>query len=206
MPIAVNKNTAQTPMSTLGLTGSQSIKLIPAPRVYVKSADPTVNAPVQNYYTKSNGVTPTGWTDLGIVDGNFKVTYDKKTTEVRTGIDNYLRNAYTSEKTATVDFSLLQFDDVVLQTISGLTGSVITSGSVVNYQIGQDDLNPMAILLVVQNKLDGKEWQFYNPKALLNFSFDDTKDALMLKVNGILPFFTANGQTTESLLSSTVFA
>jgi hypothetical protein len=60
--------------------------------------------------------------------------------------------------------------------------------------------------MVVQNKFDGKEFQFYNPASFLNFTFNDTGDALALKVTGYLPFFTAVGQTAESMISTTVFA
>jgi hypothetical protein len=193
-------------MSAAGRTGTQSLKFIPAPRVYVKTSDPQVNAPVQNYFTKSNGVTPVGWTDLGTVQGQAKIAYTQKVKEVTTGIDNYFRAAYIDQKTGLLEFSLAQIDDVVLETITGLTASVITAGSVVNYQIGQLDLNQLAILLVVQNKLDGKEWQYYNPCAYLNFAFEDQADHMDLKVTGYLPFFTANGQTKEGMLSSSVFA
>lgn len=206
MAIAVNKNTTQQPMSTAGRTGTQSIKWIPAPRVYVKTADTIVNSPVQTYFTKSNGVTPAGWTDLGIVDGSAKVTYTQKVKEVTTGLDSYLRGAYIDSKTGNIEFSLGQMDDIALEQITGLSASVITSGSVINYQIGQVDINQMAMLLVVQNKFDGKEWQFYNPNAYLNFTFEEKGDALALKVTGYLPFFTANGQTKESMLSATVYA
>ena len=206
MPIAINKNTTQAPMSTLGLTGAQSIQWIPAPRVYLKVADVQTATPVQDYYTKSNGATPLGWTDLGIVDGKAVVTYTKKTTQIKTGIDNYLRQEYVSEKSGQLVFSLSQFDDVALTQISGLTASTVTSGSTINFQIGQEDLNYVALLLVCQNKLDSKEWQFYNPAAIVNFTFDETATSLVLKCTATLPFFTAAGQTTESLLSLTEFA
>jgi hypothetical protein len=206
LAIASNKNTTQQPMSTAGRTGIQSIKYIPAPRVYVRAADSITAAPVQTYFTKSNGATPTGWTDLGSVMGAAKLTYTAKVKEVNTGIDNYLRAAYIDQKTGNIEFDLSQLDDVTLETVSGLTASVITAGSVINYQVGQLDLNQMAILLVVQNKLDGKEWQFYNPNAYLNFSFAESGDSLVLKTTGLLPFFTALGQTKEGMISSTVFA
>jgi len=193
-------------MSTAGQTGAQSIRLIPAPRVYVKAADITTAAPVEEYYTKSNGTTPAGWTDLGIVDGNVAITYAKKTTDVKTGLDNYLRAVYINEKTASATFNLSQFDDVALEKLTGLTASVITSGSVVNFQIGQDDLVQLATLFVVQNKLDGKEWQFYNPSAYLNFSIADVNNATVLKVAAEFPSFTADGASKESFFSLTEFA
>lgn len=209
MPIARNRNTTQQPNLLPGRTGTQSIKVIPAPRVYVKTADFTNDTPVQEYFTKSNGVTPTGWTDLGIVDGNATITYTKKTTDVKTGIDNYLRATYISEKSANINFTLGQFDDIAIEQISSLTASVITSGSIVNYQFGQDEITTLALLLVVQNKLDSKEWQFYNPAALINFTIDNTNNAMSLKVTSELPFFTAagtGGALGESLLSVTEFA
>jgi hypothetical protein len=206
MAVIANKNTTQKGMSTAGRTGTQVVKYIPAPRVYVKTADALANTPVQNYFTKSNGATPAGWTDLGSVLGVAKVTYAAKVKEVTTGIDNYFRAAYFDGKTGNIEFELEQLDDVALEQVSGLTASVITAGSVVNYQVGQNDLNILALLLVVQNKLDGKEWQFYNPAAYLNFAFNDSGDALTLKTTGYLPFFTALGQTAESMISTTIFA
>jgi hypothetical protein len=214
MAIAVNKNTTQATMQNAagavvaGRSGTQSIKWIPAPRVYVKTSDATVSSPVQSYFTKSNGVTPTGWTDLGSVLGSAKVAYSQKVKEVSTGMDSYFRGAYVDSKIGQVEFNLSQLDDVVLEQITGLSASVITSGSIINYQIGQLDLNQMALLLVVQNKFDSKEWQFYNPNAFLNFAFEEQGDALSLKVTGYLPFFTAAGAlgTKEGMLSATVFA
>jgi hypothetical protein len=193
-------------MTATGRSGSQSVKFIPAPRVYVKTADSIVAAPVQNYFTKSNGVTPTGWTDLGVVSGNAKVTYTQKVKEVTTGIDQYLRGAYVDSKTGQIEFALGQLDDVALEQITGLTASVVTAGSVINYQVGAADLNILALLLVVQNKFDGKEWQYYNPAAYLNFSFENQGDAMELKCTGYMPFFTANGSTAQSMLSTTIFA
>ena len=206
MAVISNKNTSQRGMSTPGRTGTQTVKWIPAPRVYVKVADPQVGAPVQNYFTKSNGVTPLGWTDLGSVLGAAKITYTAKVKEVNTGIDNYFRGAYLDGKSGNIEFELEQMDDVALEQVTGLTASVVTAGSVVNYQVGQNDLNILALLLVTQNKFDGKEWQFYNPAAYLNFTFADSGDALTLKTTGYLPFFTALGQTAESMISSTLFA
>lgn len=206
MAIVSNKNTTQRGMSTAGRTGAQTVKFIPAPRVYVKTADVQIDSPVQSYFTKSNGVTPIGWTDLGSVSGAAKLSYTAKVKEVTTGIDNYFRGAYIDGKEGQVAFSLEQLDDVALEQVSGLTASVITAGSVVNYQVGQNDLNILALLLVVQNKFDGKEWQFYNPAAYLNFTFNDASDALELSVTGYLPFFTALGQTQESMVSCTMFA
>jgi hypothetical protein len=205
MPILVNRNTTQSPMTTAGRTGSQLIRLIPAPRIYVKAADPLTATPVQTYYTASNGSTPAGWTDLGIVAGNLKLVYDKKVKEVMTGIDQYLRAAYVEQKKASIEFELEQFDDANVELLTGFTGSVITSGSIINYQLGQEDLIQKAILIVFQNKLDQKEFQFYNPNAFLNFQFNQTASGMTLKVTGLFPSFTAAGQTNESFYSMTEF-
>lgn len=213
MAILINRNTTQAPMTAGGTTGKQVLKFIQAPRVYVKAADSQTSTPVQSYFTKSNGATPSGWTDLGIVEGKAKIGVEKKVKQVTTGIDNYFRTAYTDSKVGTLDFTLDQFDDVIIGQITGITASVITAGSVVSYNVGTEDLTQLAILLVVQNKLDQKEVQFYNPNAFLNFSFDDSSDQLTLKVMGLLPFFSPNGGATgtngivlETYLATTIFA
>lgn len=204
--VITNKNTSQAPMTAAGLTGNQVVKWIPADRIYVKTADPTINAPVQDYATKSNGTTPSGWTDLGSLDSNVKVTYDQKVAKVTTGIDEYLRGAYLQSKGGTLDFSLTQTDDVALQTISGLTPSVIISGSIVSFQIGSTDMTQMAFLLVSQDKLTGKEYQFYNPNGFFTFNFDTAKDAMILKCQCFVPYFTPQGQTKETIFNVTEFA
>lgn len=205
MAILVNRNTTQSPMAAAGRTAPQVIRLIPAPRIYVKTVDSTTAAPVQNYYTVSNGATPVGWTDLGIVDGNAKVTYNKKVNQVKTGIDEYMRAAYVGSKEATIEFDLTQFDDVNIELLTGFTGSVITSGSIVNYQVGQEDLIQKAILIVMQNKLDQKEFQFYNPNAYINFVYAEGNSGMVLRCTALLPSFTAQGQSNESFLSKTIF-
>jgi len=205
MSIITNKNTTQTPLAS-GKTGAQVVKFIAGPRVYIKTAESLTAAPVQNYYTKSNGSTPTGWTDLGIVIGNATVTYEKQTTEVRTGIDNVLRQEFVNQKNGTIEFNLGQLDDVALENISGLTASVIVSGSTVAYRVGEEDLTEKALLLVAQNKLDGKEIQFYNPRAMINFAIVENDNALVLRVTGKLPTFTPQGASVESLLHTTIFA
>jgi hypothetical protein len=221
MAVIVNKNTQGTPISGVGRLSSQSIRHVEAPRLYLlatsagsTTTDLLINCPVQNYFVKSNGATPTilgsgstnQWLDLGIVEGFLKVGYTKKVQEIKTGIDKVFRTAYVNEKVGTFECSLSQFSDYVLEKVSGLTASVITAGSIINYQAGQEDLNQCGILLVSQNKLDGQEWQFFNPNAFINFVYEEKGDALMLKMTAILPFFTAVGQTTQSMFSTTVFA
>jgi hypothetical protein len=206
MSILSNKNSTQQPLQVAGRTGTQTLRFIPGPRVYVKAADPQSSTPVQSFFTKSNGVTPTGWTDLGIIEGDLKVTYDNKLKEVRTGIDNVLRAVYSEQKTAQIECSLAQLDDIVLETITGTTASVIVPGSIVNYQLGTTDVINLAVLFVLQSKLDSKEIQFYNPFAYVSFSIDKSGDALVAKMSGTLPPFTAVGATKESFLSTTLFA
>lgn len=211
MSVLVNRNTTQAPMSAAGNTGAQVLKFIDAPRIYIKTTaglpvtDPITATPVQNYYNKSKGVTPTGWTDLGVVENKAKISVEKKVKEVKTGIDNYFRTAYTSEKMGKVEFTLDQFDDVVLSAVTGISASVISAGSVVAYPVGSEDLAQAALMLVSQNKLDGKEIQFYNPAAFLNFGFDASGDQLVLKATGWLPFFVPAGATAEEFLHVTVY-
>lgn len=203
MAIIANKNTAQPPITTTGaITGTQMLKFIQAPRVYTKTTDATPTIP----NLKSNGVTPTGWTDLGIVAGVAKFGVEKKINQVKTGIDNYLRAAYTDEKVGTVEFTLSQLDDVVFTNITGLAPSTIQAGSKYTFAVGAEDLNQLALLLVVQNKLDGKEWQYYSPNVYMNYSIDQTGDELVLKCSALLPFFTAAGETREQMLASSIFA
>lgn len=205
MAIAVSQFTAGAPLAAGGFTGTQSIKLIPAPRVFVKATPDSQTAAVVPSVKTNGSIVLAGWTDLGIVEGMAKVDYQKKPKEVTTGIDDVLRAAYIDSKHAQVDFELTQVDDSVMALISGLTASQITSGSIYTFHLGQEDLVQMAMLLVVQNKLDGKEWQFYNPLVYMNFTFNDSKDALTLKCSALLPFFTVTGQTNSEYLSSTIF-
>jgi hypothetical protein len=205
MAILTNRNTTQSPMTTAGKTGTQVVRFIPAPRVYVKATESLTSTPVQTHFVVSDGATPSGFTDLGIVNGMAKVTYDKKVKEIRTGMDDYLRAAYVESKDARVEFDLAQFDDANIELLTGYTGSVITSGSIVNYQIGEEDLIEKALLLVCQNKLDKKEIQFFNPNAYINFVFVEQNDGLMLRCTCLLPSFTPQGETKEAFLSTTIF-
>jgi hypothetical protein len=206
MAIIVNKNTSQQPQSVIGRTGTQSIKFIDAPRFYVKTSDSLVAAPVQAYNTKSNGTTPTGWTDLGIVEGRAKIMYVKKQKDVRTGIDNVFRLAYSDQKDCTLECVMDQVDDILLETVSGLAASVLTAGSVVSYAVGQEDMTQLAVMLVNQNKIDGKEMQYYNPSAYFNFAFEQTGDAMTMKVTAVLPAFLALGATKEQTVDIKIFA
>ncbi len=117
-----------------------------------------------------------------------------------------MRAAYLEQKGATFECNLGQTDDVVIETISGVTASVIVPGSVVNYPLGSTDLNQMAVLYVVQNKLTGKEIQFYNPNAYISFQFAKNGDSLDVKMSGLLPSFIPAGGTQEMFISTTVFA
>jgi len=197
MAVISNRNTQGTPIGP-GLTGVQVVRFVDADRVYIKSPDALTGVVIPT--TKSNGTTPAGYTDLGIIDGKLKITYDKKSKDVLTGIDNYFRSEYVSEKTCMFEFNLSQFDDVVLASISGLSASMITSSTTYVFNVGQEDIVQKALILVSQNKLDGKELQYYNPGAYLNFGFADSGDAVILKCTAKLPFFTAVGQSSEQLM------
>jgi hypothetical protein len=185
MAVISNKNTTQTPLS-IGSTGTQVIKFIDCPRVYIKAADASPT-PIT---TKSNGATPSGYTDLGIVKDKVKVAYDKEMKEVRTGIDNVLRATYTGQKTATFEFVLSQFDDIVLGALSGVTSSVIQAGSTVQFPIGSEEVVQKALLIVLQNKIDGKEVQFYHPNAFMSFTIGDSGEETVVTGRGNLPMFT----------------
>ena len=201
MAIINNLNTRQNPITT-GSSGTQVVKFIDAPRVYIKAADASA-APVT---AKSNGVVPSGWTDLGIVEGKVKIAYTKELKEIRTGIDQVLRATYAGKKTAQFDFDLAQFDDAVMSAISGLTPSQIQSGSIYQFAVGSEDVITKALLLVVQNKLDGKEWQFYNPGAFMSFNIADSGDQTIIKGTGSLPSFSWGGGTNEAIFVQSIFA
>jgi len=205
MAVVTNKNTRQNPI-TSGKTGTQMVKFVPAPRVYIKAEESITSAPVQAYFTKSNGSTPSGWTDLGIIESVATVTYTKEIKEIKTGIDLVLRQSYVGEKTASIEFNLSQFDDVAFETVSGLTASTIVSGSTINYQVGSEDIVSKALLLVLQNKLDGKEIQLYSPSCDFTFNFQQNGEFMELQGQGKLKSFTATGSAVESFFSMTFFA
>ncbi len=185
MAVIVNRNTQQTPI-TAGLTGTQAVKFIHADRVYIKTADVS-STPIT---VKSNGSTPAGYTDLGIISTPVAVTYTKDVKEVRTGIDEVLRATYDGKKTGKFEFQLSQFDDAVMSAVTGLTASQIINGSVYQYAVGSESVIQKAIILVMQNKLDGKEWQFYNPNAFISFNITENSGETVLSVTGDLPLFT----------------
>ena len=204
MSVTSNKNTAQSPLVGGGATGAQVLKYIAASRIYAKSPDPISAAVAPSI--KSAGYTPQGWTDLGVVEGPVKMDIQKKTKTIKTGVDGTFRASYADDRTAMTEFTLSQLDDIVVQQITGLTPTQLINLQQAGYGIGAEDVNPMALLIVVQNKLDGKELQFYNPAALLNFSIENQNDALEMKVTGMLPYFTPLGASNQCLLSLTVFS
>jgi hypothetical protein len=207
LAVTINRNTTQSPMTALGNTGLQVIRFIPGSRVYLKAPDSTTAAPVGNYYTKSNGVTPAGWTDLGTSTGPGTVVYTKNKVKVQTGIDKVVRAVYIGEKLASIQMDLDQFDDTVLAQMTGLSPSIITAGSIVNFQVGQEDVVQKALLLVCQNKLDGKEIQFYHPAAQVSFSIKYSAEQMLLAMDAeLVAFNTNNGSTTDLLMSVSVFA
>jgi hypothetical protein len=192
MAVISNLNTAQTPI-TSGLTGLQAVKWIAADRVYVKTKDGAAT-PIT---VKSNGTKPTGYTDLGIVNGKVRVTYEKTDKEIRTGLDQILRARYVDQRTATFEFVLSQFDDAVVKEVAGVNPSTITSGSVYQFAIGTEDVVEKALILVSQNKLDGKEWQ-------LSYTIEDNSDETVIRVRASLPAFTWG--SGEALFLQTAFA
>jgi hypothetical protein len=200
MAVIVNTNTRQNPMLATGLTGTQVIRFIDGPRIYIKAVD-TTPTPIT---IKSNGAIPAGYTDLGIVDGKAKVTYTKSIEEVRTGIDQVLQAEFVNKKTMQMQFGLTQFDDIVLEQLSALTTSVVTTGSAVQFPVGQEDVVQRALLVVLQNKLDGKEWQFYNPNAYITFQYTTQGDYTLVQANADLPLFT--WQSSYALCIQTMFA
>jgi hypothetical protein len=92
-----------------------------------------------------------------------------------------------------------------MSTVTGLTASVVTAGSVYTFHAGQEDIQQFALLLLLQNKLDGKEWQWYHPSAFVNWEYADSTDKIVLKVTALLTAFTAAGQTQEEFLACTLF-
>ncbi len=206
MAVIVNKNTTQAGLTAAGKTGLQSIRFIPAARVYTKAAESMTAAPAETHYVKSNGSTPSGWTDLGSMIGNAKLTYNKNLNKVKTGIDKVLQAVYVDEKDAVLEFNLGQVDDTALEAISGLSASVITSGSVVSYRLGSESIVEAAMLCVYQNKLDGKEIQFYHPAAMFTFQFDEVENYFALKCTADLRLFKVNGNSEDLIINTTLFA
>lgn len=221
MSVIINKNTQQTPLTTPAgaVTGVQSIKFIPAGRVYLKtSPDSTTAAPVQVYaaYTqKSNGTTVVAPVGAGVTAGTFvdmgimltpgKLTYNKTQKKVQTGLDKITQLVYIESRDASLEFELTQMDDYVMQKL-GFIASVITNGSSINFQVGQEEVVNVALVVVYQNKLDGKEIQWYHPNAALTVSFNQNGDELSVKVMAELIAFQASGSTLLSLVSTTIFA
>src|SRR5574343_782605 len=196
MAILSNNFTTQVPIAT-GRTGTQSIKWINAPRVFLKAPD-TTPTPVT---VKANGSTPSGWTDLGIVDGDLSIAYTKELKEIRTGIDNFLRLTYASQRSGSFSVNLSQFDDKVIEEVSGITPSVITSGSIIQFAVGQEDVVKRAVLLVCENKLDGKEFQFYHPNADISFNFTNSGEFTVVELTANLTGFTFNTKDTLFIMS-----
>lgn len=209
MAVLVNNWTQGVPVAATGATGSQSIAHIPACRLFLKAPDPTNPAPVNTmsaYTKKTNGTLPVGWDDAGIMNGNGKITYTKTLKSIMTGIDKIEQLTYVESRTAVIEAILTQVDDLVLQKL-GFINSVITPGSTINFQLGQEDVVGKALLMVYANKLDGKEIQWYHPNAQISATLQDTNGAVELKVECRLMAFTPEGGYTRlSLLSATVFA
>jgi hypothetical protein len=220
MAVVVNRNTQQTPLGTPtgSITGVQSIRHIPAARVYVKSTQDSTTATPVNLYSayamKSNGATPTAptgtgvtagtYVDLGIMSTPGKVTYTKNQKKVQTGIDKITQLIYVESRSAQMEFNLDQMDDYLLQQL-GFQSSVITSGSSINFQIGQEDVVYLAMIMVYQNKIDGKEIQWYHPGAAFTVTFETSAEQVVIKCSVELVAFMAAGANTLSLISTTIF-
>jgi len=203
-----NNFTTQKPLTILGNTGNQVLNAIPASRVFIKDVDSTTATPLDSYVAysfKTNGQTPSGWSDAGIMDTPGKLTYKKNEKKVETGIDKVIRAVYAESKEATLDFDLVQIDDYLLSLL-GFNGSVATAGSSMNFLVGQEDVIQKALLCVYVNKLDGKEFQVYHPAAYLNCTFDMANQKMLVKVSAELVPFTPIGATSEALFALTIFA
>lgn len=209
MSVLVNNWTQQVPMSAVGETGVQSIRHIPASRVFFKTPDSTTAAPVNimaAYANKTNGTVPSGWTDGGIMDGVGKVVYTKKIAQIMLGIDKVVAATYVQERSAQITFDLAQLDDQVLQML-GFISSVITPGSSINFQLGQEDVVAKAVLFVYASKLDSKEIQWYHPSGQISADVKNVSDYLVASCTcDLIAFTPAGGYTRQSLVSATIFA
>lgn len=206
--VIVNNFTTQKPLTVLGSTGNQVLAMIPASRVFLKASDSITAAPIHsyaNYAFKTNGLTPLGWNDLGIMDAPAKVNYNKQVEKVQTGMDKVTRLTYAKSKEATLDFSLWQTDDYLLSQL-GFNGSVATAGSSQSFLIGQEDVFQAALLCVFCNKLDGKEMHVYHPNASLSVTFDTANEKLLTKVSVDLTAFTPEDQNVDALYCANIFA
>jgi hypothetical protein len=134
-----------------------------------------------------------------------KVTYTKNQKKVQTGIDKITQLIYVESRSASIEFNLDQMDDYLLQQL-GFSSSVITAGSSINFQVGQEDVVNMAMVLVYENKIDGKEIQWYHPSAAFTVTFEASADQLAIKCMVELVAFQASGASLLSLVSTTVFA
>ena len=165
-----------------------------------KSNGQTVTNPYPN-----DGVSAGTYIDLGIMSTPGKLTYNKVQKKVQTGIDKITQLVYVESRDANLEFELDQLDDYIMAQL-GFVTSVITSGSSVNFQIGQEDVVNVAIIIVYQNKIDGKEIQWYHPQGALTVSFNSTADMLSVKVTCEMIAFQAIGSSILSLVSCTTFA
>jgi hypothetical protein len=186
------------------LTGS-STKLIPATRVYIKTAITTpFTEPASGRITATTG--PAGWTDLGgILNSKVMITYNKDLKEIRTGLDQILRVSYVSNKTATASFALENYDVAALAAITGQTALLVYSGTPSAYVgqklfIGKEDVVSKAIMFLCTNKIDNKEHRFFNPSADLSFTFEEDGDSVVIRVtaslNGFVPADDTSGLTS----------
>lgn len=192
--MASDKWTQQTP-----LTG-QTIKAVLAERVYCAPAD-TVYADPSAKLAGADPASP--WQDLGIVQNSkVQISYTKEVKLIKTGIDQIVRGAYLTGKTAQAVFTLEQFDSTVLQAVSGLTADVVGSPSIgTKLHIGQEDIVYLSLLFTGTNKIDAMEFQTYSKKAAVSFAFEDSDDARVCKVTADLQAFTPANETVDALFT-----
>ena len=183
-----NKYTKQPPVA------GSSTKVVLAERVYMAPADTVYADPV----ARLDGADPAApWVDMGIV-GNSRVnlTYSKDVRYVETGIEKVRRGAYMLGKTAECTFVLEQYDIPQVESLTGLTATAV--GAIGNkLQIGQDDINDMALLFIGVNKVDGKEHHIYCKKGTVSFQIQQEDDFRVFNVSASLYPFIASGETEE---------
>jgi hypothetical protein len=131
-------------------------KVLLAQRAYVaaiNTAAPTAAAA---------GVAPTGWTDLGSIDGSTATLNKSDPTliDVRTGLYEILRGEIpTRDGDVTCTFTVVEYEPLVWAALSG--DAIVGAG----IYVGGRPLLQSAILLVGQNAATGSEFHHWNPKS-----------------------------------------
>lgn len=192
MSTTTNNYTLQPPK-----TGA-STKAVMAERCFIAPANTPYNGDNSDPTARYDGsLSPTGFTDLGIVMGSqVQFSYQKELRYIETGIEKVRRGAYTLGKTAQCSFTLEQYD---IDTIALLTGQTIASVGAIGgkMQIGQDDVVERALLFIGTNKIDGKEHHLYCKKGVISWNIEQNDDSRVIKVTADLYPFLASGETVE---------